>query len=181
LLFLDHRDGVYRPGGKLSIGPIDVQGMHTADLDGDGRQDLLLAGSDKFSIVLTGRKGLRLKTLAGYETPRKDASLVDLAAGDLNADGRTDLTLIDTAEHVVELITLARPSDLVRALTFKVFEQKSTRRERDANIEPRDLAIGDLDGDGRQDLVLVVHDRILIYRQDPGKPGKPGEPDAKAK
>lgn len=178
LLFLDRRDSVYRPGGTLSIGPIDVQGMHTADLDGDGRQDLLLAGTDKFGIVLTGRNGLRLKTLASYETPRKDASLADLTVGDLNADGRPDLTLIDTAEHVVELVTLARPSTLARALTFKVFEQKSSRRERDADVEPRDLAIGDLDGDGRQDLVLVVHDRVLIYRQDPGKPN---EPDDKSK
>lgn len=173
LLFLDHRDGVYRPGGTLSVGPIDVQAMHTVDLDGDGRQDLLLAGSDKFGVVLTGRNGLRLKTLAGYETPRKDASLADLAVGDLNADGRPDLILIDTAEHVVELVTLARPSTLVRALSFKVFEQKSSRRERDADVEPRDLAVGDLDGDGRQDLVLIVHDRILIYRQDPGKANEP--------
>ena len=41
LLFLDLKDGVYRPGGTLSVGPIDFQGMHVADLDGDGRDDLL--------------------------------------------------------------------------------------------------------------------------------------------
>ena len=35
-------------------------------------------------------------------------------------------------------------------------------------VEPRDLNVGDVDGDGRTDLVLIVHDRILVYRQDPG-------------
>ena len=32
--------------------------------------------------------------------------------------------------------------------------------------EPRELAIGDLDGDGRDDLALIAHDRVLIYRQE---------------
>ena len=42
------------------------------------------------------------------------------------------------------------------------------------SIEPRDLAIGDVDGDGRTDIVFIVHDRVLVYRQDPGKaPAKP--------
>ena len=41
LLFLSLKDGVYRPSGTLSIGPINFAGMHVADLDGDGRDDLL--------------------------------------------------------------------------------------------------------------------------------------------
>ena len=75
LLFLDLKDGVYRPGGSLSVGPIDFQGMHVADLDGDGRDDLLMAGTDRFGVVLTGRKGQRLKPLASYESTRNEARL----------------------------------------------------------------------------------------------------------
>ena len=67
-------DGVYRPSGTLSLGAIDFQGMHVADFDGDGRDDLLVAGTDRFGVVLTGRKGQRLKTLASYESDRPDAS-----------------------------------------------------------------------------------------------------------
>ena len=142
--------------------------MHVADLDGDGRDDLLLAGTDRFGVVLTGRKGQRFRTLASYESNRTEARLADLAAGDLNADGRPDIVLTDVAEHFIEIVTYAGQADLERALAFKIFERKSFRDVRDL-VEPRDLGVGDVDGDRRTDLVLIVHDRVLVYRQDPGK------------
>ena len=174
LIFLDLKDGVYRPSGKLSVGPLDFQGMHVADFDGDGREDLLLAGTDRFGIVLTGRKGQVLKTLASYESDRTEARLGDLAAGDLNADGRPDVAITDIGDHFMEIVTYNGETDLQRALVFKVFERKSYRGVRDS-IEPRDLAIADVDGDGRDDLVLIVHDRVLVYRQDPGKTDEPSK------
>jgi hypothetical protein len=171
LLFLAKKDGVYAPAGKLSVGSFeDYQGMRVADLDGDGREDLLLAGASRFGVVLTGRKGLKLKSLASYESPRDEARFGDLIIGDLNADGQPDIVLTDVIEHFVEIATFAGQSDLEKAFAFKIFEKKANRRT--PEIEPRDLAIGDVDGDGRTDLVLLAHDRILVYRQDPGPSAK---------
>ncbi len=178
LIFLAKKDGVYQPAGKLSVGAFDdFRDMHVADLDGDGRDDLILAGTTRFGVVLTGRKGRKLKIIASYESPRNEAKFADLAAGDLNADGQPDVVLTDVAEHFLEIAT-APPgqSELDRAAAFKVFERK-TRRAMGDLIEPRDIALGDVDGDGRTDIVLIVHDRVLIYRQDPG-PDKEKDKDA---
>jgi hypothetical protein len=167
LQFLDLKDGVYRPAGSLSLGPIEFQGMAVADLDGDGRDDLLIAGTDRFAVMITGRKGQRFKPIASYESSRTESHLGDLIAGDLNGDGKPDVVLTDTGDHSVEIVTYSGKPELNRAVTFKVFERKSFRGGGDS-MEPRDLNLGDVDGDGRTDLVLLVHDRLLVYRQDPG-------------
>jgi hypothetical protein len=167
LLYLAKRDGVYRPSGMLSVGAFELQKMHVADLNGDGRDDLLLAGAERFGVVLTGIKGQRLKTILSYEPTRDQARLADLIVGDLNADGQPDIALTDPGEHFVEIVTKGTSKELERALAFKIFERKSLRNVSDL-VEPRDIGIGDVDGDTRADLVLIVHDRVLVYRQDAG-------------
>lgn len=170
LLILALKDGVYRPSGSLPLGPISFEGMHVADLDGDGRDDLLIAGSDRFGVLQTGRKGQRLKEIAGYETKRTEARLSDLAAADLNADGVPDVVFTDIGDQSLEIASYAGSADLLHAISFRLFERKIFRGAGDL-AEPRDLATGDVDGDGREDLVLIAHDRVIVLRQDPGPTG----------
>jgi hypothetical protein len=179
LLFLSSKDGVYRPSGNLSLGSINFAGMHVADLDSDGRDDLLIAGTDRFGVLQTGRQGQRLKSIATYETKRTDARLGDLAAGDVNGDGTPDVVFTDVAEQSIEIASYAGDPELLPGITFKLFERKSFRNAAEGS-EPRDMAIGDVDGDRRSDIVLIIHDRVLVLRQDPGGTGaKPGGPASK--
>jgi hypothetical protein len=54
-------------------------------------------------------------------------------------------------------------------MRFKIFEDKGYRDDKNrgrARVEPRELKIADVTGDGKADLVTVIHDRIIIYPQD---------------
>jgi hypothetical protein len=180
LLFLSQKDGVYRAADTLQVGAFSFVGLHVADLDGDGKDDLLIAGTDRFGVLQTGRRGQRLKAIASFESRRSEARFGDLAAGDLNSDGAPDIVFSDVGDQSLEIATFAGDKELLPAITFRIFERKTFRTVGDI-IEPRDMAIGDVDGDHRADIVLIVHDRVLIYRQDAGTPAKqPTRPRAKS-
>ena len=170
LLVLARRDGVFRPVGSIDVGPLEFLFLQAVDLNGDQRPDLLIAGADKFAVVINGQTGLTFQNVAGYESNREEARFADLIVGDANDDGLPDVVVSDTSAHFLEIVAFVpKRLQLLRGLAFKVFEQKSFRNTDDL-LEPRQVALGDVDGDHRADLIVLVHDRILIYRQDSGQP-----------
>ncbi len=117
-----------------------------------------------------------MKELATYETKSEKAFFADVVGGDLNGDAQPDLAVIDTRSHNIDILnftpaTPSQPASLRSALAFQIFEEKSFGREDEGgDFEPRESLIVDVTNDGRPDLVLLVHDRILIYPQDDGRP-----------
>jgi hypothetical protein len=107
----------------------------------------------------------QLSQLDGYETPIKDGFLRDVVSGDLNQDARQDLVFLETSRNYVDLVVFSPEGKLVPADRWKVFEQRTFRGNTSFG-EPREALINDFTGDGRNDLVLVVHDRVLLYPQE---------------
>ena len=104
--------------------------------------------------------------LDGYETPIKDGYLSDVVSGDLNNDGRKDLVFLETAKNYLDIVTFEPPHQLVPASRWQVFEERTFRGRRSDLPEPREALITDVTGDGKNDLVVLVHDRILVYPQE---------------
>ena len=98
-----------------------------------------------------------------YESKIKDAYLADCVVGDINHDGIRDILAIDTRKANIEVLTTLADGGLVKALHFQVFQGKRFSGEPERGGEPREAAIGDVTGDKIDDLVLIAHDRVLIY------------------
>ena len=104
--------------------------------------------------------------LDGYESPIKDAYLHDVVSGDLNRDGRKDLVFLETGKSYLDVVTYERPHQLVPADRWQVFEERTFRNRRADSAEPREALVVDINNDGKNDLVVVVHDRIIVYPQE---------------
>jgi hypothetical protein len=104
--------------------------------------------------------------LDGYETPIKDGRLNDVISGDLNQDGRKDLVFLETAKNYLDIVIFDKSGQLVPASRWQVFEERTFRGRRSDQPEPREALIVEVTGDNKNDLVVVVHDRILVYPQE---------------
>ena len=130
-------------GGAYHIAPCDI--------DGDGKLDLALAqggtGSTVFSI-------LRNTSTAGSLSfePQVAISVLqdtrDVAAGDLDGDGRPDLAL---SSWEVNALTLMRNADVTGGVTAQSFQEGTNFT---AGTNPVPVLIADFDLDGKPDVAV---------------------------
>ncbi len=138
-------------------------------------QPLALGRKDPNSVAFMGKQAVAWMALSGqvwdftnmdsYETPIKDGHLNDVVMGDLNNDGRKDLVFMETAKNYLDLVIFDAHHKLVPATRWQVFEERSFRSRRSDLPEPREALVADVTGDGKNDLIIIVHDRILVYPQ----------------
>lgn len=176
LRVLRQEGNVFRPWREVEIGAFPYESLRIADLNADGRQDLLLFGRGKFGVLYAGRTDPTLNELATFESKLEKTFFADVVADDLNADGNVDLAVIDTQSHFVELLHSSAEFGLRHALHFKLFEEKSFNDGQRSGTEPRETAAADVTGDGKADLILLTHDRVLVFPQDDGLPPSGDKP-----
>jgi hypothetical protein len=129
-------------------------------------KSIAFIGPNAVAWMPLGGEIWELAELDGYETPIKDGQLHDVVSGDLNQDKRKDLVFLETAKNYLDVVIFDAHSKLVPATRWQVFEERTFRGRRSDQPEPREALVVDVTGDKRNDLVVVVHDRILVYPQE---------------
>lgn len=159
--------GVYQRRETLEIPVASVSGFRKTDVDGNDAIDFLL---------LTERSVVRMeleptprvaRRVGSFETDLKDVTHYAIASGDFNHDGRDDLVLLDNRGSRMLEILDGKGGEWNSAYNFIVFESDPHFRGRKgAEAEPRQVLAADVTNDEKDDLILLVHDRVLVYPQD---------------
>ncbi|MBD1365392.1 VCBS repeat-containing protein [Mucilaginibacter sp. ZT4R22] len=131
------------------------QTICTADIDGDGKLDMAVLNTSYIGGT-TSISVLRNSSIKGAITKASFASTVDLPIGpvptglvlqDMDGDGKPDLVVTDKNENSVSIYrNISTPG----SITANSFEPKVSFTTGD---NTQSLAIGDIDSDGRPDIV----------------------------
>jgi hypothetical protein len=168
LLFGDGKGRFASPGPQFPTGRMPYQRVRSADMNGDRRADVITTNTNGSSVtvLLGSRSGLEPAPGSPFSVA---PSPFVAASGDVNGDGRRDLAvghfsgqLTNRGRDAVTILLGDGNGGLAVApgSPFK------------AGHAPIGLALGDIDGDGRDDLAVANFGGgdVMVFRGD-GKGG----------
>lgn len=135
------------------------------DLDGDGKPDLAVANHSSNSVSLYRNTATSGSIGSGSFTSKFDLATgttpTSVAIGDLNGDGKADVAVANSASNTVSVYRNTATSGSLNNSSF------AAKVDFAAGSGTFSVAMGDLDGDARPDLVTAntVANNISVFRQ----------------
>ncbi|MFO1490753.1 MAG: VCBS repeat-containing protein, partial [Kiritimatiellia bacterium] len=160
--------GSYESAELIDLADPQVSGAWVAS-GKDGTAVFWVGKSGFWRMALNAKTGLQVSRLVTHETDIPDMQYSGVDAADLNGDGVNDLVAFDSSvTRILEFLTVDKDWNIKSEMHFKVFEQDpgAGMRESASPVEPKEGLLKDLTGDGKTDILLYTHDRLLLYPQD---------------
>ncbi len=155
---------------RLSRSVERVKVVQGVGLRHDPVLEMLLVGHDRVTQLEPGRAPeLQLQGVVDQRVGRargvRKTGLHRLSTTDIDGDGCDELIVYDHLRHRLTVLA-ACDGTLQPLLIWPVFDDKVYPYRDDSDnlvAEPRSVVAADFDGDGKQDLALLCHDRLLVY------------------
>ena len=143
-VLLGRGDGTFRCHQTLDFDTYDIYRMVTEDLDGDGDPDFIIGYDNEPNPPLV--QVIFNEFPNGWSDPVDFNPFIypdDLATGDLDGDGSSDLFIVDTALNRMATMMNDGLGGFVNPVNMVV------------GTDPAAAALGDLDGDGDVDAAVI--------------------------
>lgn len=168
LLFTRGDAGQWSLYRRLRLLGFETGRVEAGAFAGDDQPAILALADSGFGVVRLAGDRPALELIASFRSDVEDRFEHEMEIGDVNGDGYLDMVVLDAREQICQIFTFSAARRLHLAMEFEVFESRLFTRGSAREFEPSQAILRDLTGNGRTDLALVVHDRVLIYPQMTG-------------
>ena len=144
---------------RIPPGPI-----HTGSFTGDGEPSVLVMGKDGYAVVRLGGDRRSLEEVGSWRSEDDRSVPHELAVGDINSDGYGDMVSLDAGNQNFDIFTYNKSGDMLHARDSRSSNPRCSQVVMDVST-PNQLIITDLTGDGKHGVVMLYHDRVLLYPQ----------------
>jgi hypothetical protein len=130
----------------------------SADLDGDGKPDLVSSSIvDQNISVFRNTSTLGSISFAPKINYGSESSPFGISIGDIDGDGRPDIAVVNATANSISIF---RNTSNIGLISFAPKVDFTTA------LSPQDLAIGDFDGDGKHDIAVTnkLSNSFSIFR-----------------
>ncbi len=152
-------------GERLRVPGFSFARLIPGSFGGDASESVLGVTGSGVALIRMHGKERRLEEVAVYRPEAEDRYEHDLEAGDLNGDGLIDIVVLDAGEAMCSILTFSEGRKLHLATEWAVFESNLFTGGQSRAFEPSAAIVGELTGDTGEDLLLVVHDRVIVLPQ----------------
>jgi hypothetical protein len=174
----DAKEGKWKQSDVFDVRGFKFNSIAAGNFSGGKDPCLLLVGGDGFGVMRFSGSRERLAEVASWRSDDTARVPHELAFGDLNGDSMTDLVVLDAGKQMLDVLSMSDSGALLPAVSFKVFESRLFSGGEPREFEPSQAIVRDVTGDGAADLILMCHDRILLYPQMTAPPDGKGKPSS---
>ena len=149
--------------GKIHIPDADQTIFNLVQLQHPQRDVVILLDRTGLNEIMGNGAKLDIVSSGEYVSPSENALLAYAKLVKLGSPPRPMTALVDPSNRSIELLS-QQDKALKNELIFEVYltsDFANTGKSR--GTEPHDLESGDLNGDNIGDLVVLAHDKLLIY------------------
>ena len=164
ILSLTREGAAWEVSGDLRLRGFPAGALWAGVFTGDEHAGVLTVSDEAFAIVRLSGQRPALETVAVYRSDSEERLEHEIECGDVNGDGFLDMVVLDAREQMCQIYSVSAARRLLLATEFKVFESRLFSGGQ-ALYEPSSALVTDLTGDGRDDVMLTVHDRLIVYPQ----------------
>ena len=150
---------------SIFVHGFDLGPLHSGDFTGDGVSDILSISDGGFAIIQIEGNRIALNELQAWRSDNERRVQHELAIGDVNNDGYSDMVSLDAGEQMLEIFTFSEKEKMLYATGFKIFESRIFSGGEPREWQPTQAIITDLTNDAVNDILLLSHDRLILYRQ----------------